>query len=224
MKTAKSHKRGTPAETKRPRRDKADANRRPAHPGSRILPEPVDTQTDKRTDEQLIDCRLSRGGPKPVSRCCWSGAMSGNYSTFLVRFMGDRAAAEDVFQETFLQIHQSAETFRHPAAVPSVAVYDRCQQGPRSDSIQRPAADQSAAWLPSDPGAGDGGEFIDLMQSADESPTPSAPMEQQELAGRRCRRRFRRCRTTFAKFYCSRIFINFHTNKSATSSIYLWEP
>src|ERR1700744_4557714 len=30
---------------------------------------------------------------------------------FLVRFLGDRAAAEDVFQETFLQIHQSADQF-----------------------------------------------------------------------------------------------------------------
>jgi RNA polymerase sigma-70 factor (ECF subfamily) len=30
---------------------------------------------------------------------------------FLMRLMGSRAAAEDVFQETFLQIHQSAETF-----------------------------------------------------------------------------------------------------------------
>ena len=30
---------------------------------------------------------------------------------FLVRFLGDRAAAEDVFQETFLQVHQSADQF-----------------------------------------------------------------------------------------------------------------
>ncbi len=30
---------------------------------------------------------------------------------FLTRLVGDRAAAEDVFQETFLQIHQSAGTF-----------------------------------------------------------------------------------------------------------------
>src|SRR5437879_3357804 len=30
---------------------------------------------------------------------------------FLVRFLGDRAAAEDIFQETFLQVHQSADQF-----------------------------------------------------------------------------------------------------------------
>lgn len=30
---------------------------------------------------------------------------------FLYRLVGDRAAAEDVFQETFLQVHQSAESF-----------------------------------------------------------------------------------------------------------------
>jgi RNA polymerase sigma-70 factor, ECF subfamily len=31
--------------------------------------------------------------------------------TFLVRFMGDRTAADDIFQDTFVQIHQSARTF-----------------------------------------------------------------------------------------------------------------
>ena len=30
---------------------------------------------------------------------------------FLVRFLGDRAAADDMFQETFLQVYQSADTF-----------------------------------------------------------------------------------------------------------------
>ena len=30
---------------------------------------------------------------------------------FLTRLVGDRAAAEDLFQETFLQIHLSADTF-----------------------------------------------------------------------------------------------------------------
>ena len=30
---------------------------------------------------------------------------------FLVRFLGNRSSAEDVFQETFLQVHQSAEQF-----------------------------------------------------------------------------------------------------------------
>src|SRR5436305_9634113 len=30
---------------------------------------------------------------------------------FLVRFLGDRTQAEDVFQETFLQVHQSAGQF-----------------------------------------------------------------------------------------------------------------
>jgi hypothetical protein len=30
---------------------------------------------------------------------------------FLVRFLGDRAAAEDIFQEAFLQVHQSADQF-----------------------------------------------------------------------------------------------------------------
>lgn len=35
----------------------------------------------------------------------------GDLMRFLTRLMGDRSAAEDVFQETFLQIHRSASTF-----------------------------------------------------------------------------------------------------------------
>ena len=34
-----------------------------------------------------------------------------NLMNFLVRFLGSQAAAEDVFQETFLQVHLAADTF-----------------------------------------------------------------------------------------------------------------
>ena len=62
----------------------------------------------ERTDEQLL--LAYRQG----DRASFSQLMT-RYQRelfhFLVRFLGDRAAAEDVFQETFLQVHQSAEQF-----------------------------------------------------------------------------------------------------------------
>src|SRR4051812_23152520 len=60
------------------------------------------------TDEQLLS--KYRTGDKPAF-----GKLVGRYERelfhFLVRFLGDRAAAEDVFQEAFLQVHQSADQF-----------------------------------------------------------------------------------------------------------------
>ena len=61
-----------------------------------------------RTDELLI--AAYRGGDRN-SFAELVGRYERELFHFLVRFLGDRAAAEDVFQETFLQIHQSAENF-----------------------------------------------------------------------------------------------------------------
>src|SRR5882757_9320123 len=58
---------------------------------------------DVRTDEQLLEAyRLGDRGSFPhlVER------YQRELFHFLVRFLGDRAAAEDVFQESFLQVHQ----------------------------------------------------------------------------------------------------------------------
>src|SRR5207237_6311742 len=64
--------------------------------------------SQERSDEQLLaDYRAG-------DRASFS-ELVGRYQRelyhFLVRFLGNRAAAEDVFQETFLQVHQSAEQF-----------------------------------------------------------------------------------------------------------------
>lgn len=67
-----------------------------------------DSATDRIPDEQLLklhregqtgafDTLMHRTGPEVLR--------------FLVRFTGDRALAEDVFQDTFLQVHLSAEGF-----------------------------------------------------------------------------------------------------------------
>src|SRR3954469_11367806 len=61
-----------------------------------------------KTDEELL--AFYRGG----ERASFSSLVE-RYRRelfhFLVRFLGDRAAAEDIFQETFLQVHQSADQF-----------------------------------------------------------------------------------------------------------------
>jgi RNA polymerase sigma-70 factor (ECF subfamily) len=63
---------------------------------------------DSRTDESLLAAYLDgerAAFPKLMSR------YSDELLHFLTRFLGSRPAADDVFQETFLQIHLSAETF-----------------------------------------------------------------------------------------------------------------
>lgn len=60
------------------------------------------------TDEALFDTYL--GGDLSAFR-----ALVDRYHDDLIRFLtrllGDRQGAEDVFQETFIQVHQSADTF-----------------------------------------------------------------------------------------------------------------
>src|ERR1700760_4088871 len=82
----------------------------PDRPDTSPLPGAVTSydQEGSRTDEQLLSAY--RAGDK--------GSFSNLVTRyqrelfhFLVRFLGDRAAAEDVFQEAFLQVHQSAEQF-----------------------------------------------------------------------------------------------------------------
>src|SRR5215212_8073430 len=97
---------------------------------------------------------------------------------FLVRFLGDRAAAEDVFQESFLQVHQSAAQFdpsrRFRPWLFTIAA-NKARDLMRSQA-RRPTNPLQASISP---GESDSGEFIDLMQST--NPTPGQNMEQEEL-------------------------------------------
>lgn len=97
---------------------------------------------------------------------------------FLVRFLGNRAAAEDVFQETFLQVHQSAEQFdpqrRFRPWLFTIAA-NKARDLIRSQA-RRPTNPLQASISPGDD---ESGEFIDLMQSS--SNLPSDSMEREEL-------------------------------------------
>src|SRR5438270_12533597 len=134
-----------------------------------------DGAAGSRTDEQLLEAY--RFGDR-TSFSQLVDRYQRELFHFLVRFLGDRAAAEDVFQETFLQVHQSAEQFdpqrRFRPWLFTIAA-NKARDLMRSQA-RRPTNPLSATISPGDD---ESGEFIDLMQSAAEM--PSEPMERREL-------------------------------------------
>lgn len=97
---------------------------------------------------------------------------------FLVRFLGNRAAAEDIFQETFLQVHQSADAFdlqrRFKPWLFTIAA-NKARDLIRSQA-RRPTNPLQASIAPGDD---DGGEFIDLMRATVE--LPDEPLGRKEM-------------------------------------------
>ena len=128
-----------------------------------------------RTDEQLLERYLN--GDLPAFQQLVERYQRELYH-FLVRFLGDRAAAEDVFQEAFLQVHQSGSGFDlsrrfRPWLFTLAATQAR--------DLMRAQARRPTNPLQAEisPGDGEGGQFIDLM-SAD-VPPPDEPLARQEL-------------------------------------------
>ena len=128
-----------------------------------------------RTDEQLLDSYRhgDKGGfAQLVER------YQRELFHFLVRFLGDRAAAEDVFQETFLQVHQSADQFdptrRFRPWLFTIAA-NKARDLMRSQA-RRPTNPLQASISP---GNEESGQFIDLMESA--AAAPGARLEKEEL-------------------------------------------
>ena len=128
-----------------------------------------------RSDEQLLADYRS-GDKSSFSELV--GRYQRELYHFLVRFLGNRAAAEDVFQETFLQVHQSAEQFdpqrRFRPWLFTIAA-NKARDLIRSQA-RRPTNPLQASISPGDD---ESGEFIDLMQSV--TAVPSEPMEREEL-------------------------------------------
>src|SRR5688500_17363898 len=128
-----------------------------------------------RTDEQLLSDY--RQGDRTAFAQLMARYQRELYH-FLVRFLGDRAAAEDVFQETFLQVHQSAEQFdlsrRFRPWLFTIAA-NKARDLIRSQA-RRPTNPLSASISPGDD---ESGEFMDLMQSS--AAMPGEPLEREEL-------------------------------------------
>lgn len=95
---------------------------------------------------------------------------------FLIRFLGSRAAAEDVFQETFFQVHLSADTFdverRLKPWLFTIAAN-------KARDYHRKNARRSTLSLNAGVGGDDDrGDFIDLLDA--NLPTPDAPIVDSE--------------------------------------------
>lgn len=130
---------------------------------------------DPRTDEQLLAGHL---GGDPVAFPMLMTRYQRELYHFLVRFVGDRAAAEDVFQEAFLQVYQSAAQFdvtrRFKPWLFTIAA-NKARDLMRAQS-RRPMSPLQATISPSDD---DSGEFLSLM--AADTNTPDQPLELDEL-------------------------------------------
>ncbi len=133
---------------------------------------------DQRTDEQLL--AGYREGDRESFALLVQRYQRELYH-FLVRFMGDRVLADDVFQETFLQVHQSAAQFdpsrRFRPWLFTIAA-NKARDMIRSNN-RRPTSALQAVIAPTEES---GGEFIDLMRAAEN--LPSDPMERRELQER----------------------------------------
>lgn len=131
--------------------------------------------TNGRTDEQLL-ANARRGDPSSFTELV--SRYQRELFHFLVRFLGDHAAAEDVFQETFLQVHQSMGQFdlqrRFRPWLFTIAA-NKARDLIRSQ-MRHPTTPLQASMNPSDD---EGAEYIDLMQSVDAS--PDEPMQRKEL-------------------------------------------
>lgn len=130
---------------------------------------------DQRTDEQLL--ADYRNGDKRSFQRLVERHQRELYH-FLVRFLGNRAAAEDVFQETFLQVHQSADQFdierRFRPWLFTIAA-NKARDLIRSQA-RRPTNPLQASINRNDD---EGGQFIDLMRSTIEA--PGTGIEKEEL-------------------------------------------
>lgn len=136
-----------------------------------------DDADGRRTDEQLL--LDHRNGTAEAFR-----ELIGRYERelyhFLVRFTGDRAAAEDVFQESFLQVHQSMHTFdtsrRFKPWLFTIAAN-------KARDYLRSAARKQTAPLQAAIGSDDeGGSYLDLLEGA--SPQPAETITDAETSER----------------------------------------
>lgn len=95
---------------------------------------------------------------------------------FLTRLVGDRVAAEDLFQETFLQIHQSAHTFDVSRRFRPWLFTIAANKG---RDFMRKRSRQRAVELSAPIGGPDGNaSFVDLLEV--DVPSPDAALDASE--------------------------------------------
>jgi RNA polymerase sigma-70 factor (ECF subfamily) len=134
-------------------------------------PEPPDPAM---SDERLLS--LYRGGQRKAFEFLLERYKNELFH-FLMRFVGSRAGAEDLFQETFLQVHLSADSFdpdrRFRPWLFTIAA------NKARDYLRRNSKRQTATLsAPIDEDGTDGRSFADLMEG--EVPQPTDEVEAQE--------------------------------------------
>lgn len=134
----------------------------------------VDARVQDLTDEELLHAYAT--GDRAALRQLMTRYQA-DLLAFLTGFLGSDAAADDVFQETFLQVHLSAEQFDpqrrlkpwlFTIAANKARDYHRRMKRRRTLSLSAPVGDEG------------GDRFVDLLAS--DSPVPGAGVESREEA------------------------------------------
>ena len=113
----------------------------------------------ERTDEQLF--AAYRQGEMDAFRTLIDRHHD-DLLRFLVRLVGGRQAAEDVFQETFLQIHTSGDSFDVERRFRPWLFTIAANKG--RDPRRRDAGVMELPPRPGERSGGEGASFVDLLQ------------------------------------------------------------
>jgi RNA polymerase sigma-70 factor (ECF subfamily) len=127
---------------------------------------------DDRTDEELVD--TYRAGETNAFRVLIERYQD-DLMRFLYRFMGSKELAEDVFQEAFLQIHVSIDTFDVTKRFKPWLFTIAANKG---RDMHRKKNRRSALELSANVGEEDGPTFVDLMEV--DVPAPSDALNAHE--------------------------------------------
>ena len=125
----------------------------------------MSAETIIRADEELLAAHID--GDSSAFQDLM-GRYKNDLLHFLIRFVGSTAAAEDVFQETFLQIHISAETFDPSRRFKPWLFTIAANKG---RDWHRKHSKRTVLSLSQEIGGdGEGTRFIDLMEADQELP------------------------------------------------------
>ena len=122
-------------------------------------------EIDNRSDEELLSAHIDGdSGAYPILMDRYKNDLL----HFLIRFVGSTAAAEDVFQEAFLQVHISAETFDLSRRFKPWLFTIAANKG---RDWHRKHSKRTMMSLSQDVGGeGEGARFVDLLEGDQEMP------------------------------------------------------
>lgn len=130
------------------------------------------TSSDPRSDEQLAEDYLA--GDVDAFRQIVE-RYHDDLMRFLRRLMGDASAADDVFQDTFLQVHESLGTFDTSRRLKPWLFTVAANKG--RDALRRQKR-RRALSLSAEIGGDDGARFVDLLEV--DMPGPETGLDDEE--------------------------------------------